>query len=83
LLVKERTMKLLYKFETSVGVFYIGQSEDGRYHPIFDDESLGSYARPGQAAEDLAGGHTFSPRCDADTADLGIPEHHSEWTKIH
>ena len=36
-------MKLLYKFDTRVGTFYIGQSRDGRFHPIFDDESLGSY----------------------------------------
>lgn len=75
-------MKLLYKFETKVGVFYIGQSPDGRFHPIYKDESLGSYAHPWQAAEDLAGGHTFSVTGIGDTAALGIPPHHSEWEPI-
>ena len=72
-------MKLLYKFETRVGTFYIGQSADGRFHPVYDGESLGSYAHPWQAAEDLAGGHTFSVSGVDDTSTLGIPEHHTEW----
>lgn len=37
-------MKLLLTCETSVGAFYIGQSQNGRFHPIYNDESLGSYA---------------------------------------
>lgn len=75
-------MKLLYKFNTSVGLFYIGQSPDGRFHPIYENQSLGSYAQPWQAAEDLAGGHTFSVAGVEDTAVLGIPEHHSDWEQI-
>lgn len=75
-------MRLLYKYATKVGTFYIGQSNNGRYHPIFDNESLGSYAHPWQAAEDLAGGHTFTPNCDIDTDELDIPEHHSDWEPI-
>jgi hypothetical protein len=76
-------MKLLYKFNTRVGTFYIGQSSDGRFHPVFDNESLGSYAEPWQAAEDLAGGHTFSVPGVEDTSVLEIPEHHSDWEKIN
>lgn len=75
-------MRLLYSFPTRVGIFYIGRSADGRYHPIFDDESLGSYTEPWQAAEDLAGGHTFSVPGVEDTATLGIPEHHTDWEKL-
>lgn len=75
-------MKLHYKWETKVGTFYIGQSKDGRFHPIFDDESLGSYAHPWQAAEDLAGGHTSSVSGIPDTGELGIPEHHTEWDPV-
>jgi hypothetical protein len=45
---------------------------------MYDDEGLGSYATPDQAADDLAGGHTFSPSC-GDTAVLGIPESPAEW----
>ena len=52
--------ELLYKYETRVGPFFIGRSDDGRFHPIFDNESLGSYAKALQAIDDLAGGHTHS-----------------------
>jgi hypothetical protein len=79
-------MKKLYVYRTSVGSFYIGQSDDGHFHPIFDNEILGSYAHAWQAAEDLAGGHTsgldISSKGRVDTAKLGIPEDLSEWERI-
>ena len=75
-------MKLLYKFETKIGLFYIGE-QNGRYHPIFDDESLGSYNNDWQAAEDLAGGHTFSISSGIDTSTLGIPNELGEWEKLN
>lgn len=74
-------MKLLYRFSTRAGDFFIGRSSDGRYHPVFDGKSLGSYATLWQAAEDLAGGHTFSVP-GIDTSVLGIPEHHSDWERL-
>jgi hypothetical protein len=43
-------MKLLYVFNTRIGPFYIGE-QGGRFHPIYDDESLGSYSQAWQAAE--------------------------------
>ena len=71
-------VQLLCYTDTRIGRFYIAE-RGGRFHPIFNDRSLGSYARAQQAAEDLAGGHTFSiPGC-ADTADLGIPDDVHEW----
>ena len=75
-------MKLLYSFATRVGTFYIGQSPDGRFHPIYDDESLGSYAHDWQASEDLVGGHTFTPSQLSDTSQLGIPEDIGEWERL-
>lgn len=75
-------MKPLYKFNTKIGTFYIAQSSDCRFHPLYDNESLGSYAEPWQAAADLAGGHTFSIPCGQDTSLLGIPKHHSEWESV-
>ena len=75
-------MKLLYVYETRVGTFFIGQSPDGRFHPVFDGESLGSYLSPQHATDDLAGGHTFSPAGGFDTATLGIPEDISEWDTV-
>jgi len=74
-------MRLLYVFNTEIGPFYIGE-QDGRFHPIFSNESLGSYSKDWQAAEDLAGGHTFSISSGIDTATLGIPEDLAEWEKL-
>jgi hypothetical protein len=72
------SMKKLYAYHTSAGTFYIA-GHNGRFHPVFEDESLGSYATQAQAAEDLAGGHTFSPSSGVDTATLGISDELSEW----
>lgn len=79
-------MKLILKCNTQVGTFFIGQSPDGRFHPIFDDESLGSYAHDWQATEDLANNATFSvlhPKTGEllDTSPLGIPESPGEWER--
>jgi hypothetical protein len=74
-------MRKLYVFETSAGAFYIAEHK-GRFHPIFREESLGSYATPQQAAEDLAGGHTFSLPGGIEPSDLGIPDELEGWEKI-
>lgn len=74
-------MKVLYVYRTRVGPFYIAEHE-GRYHAVFDDESLGSYAHPWQASDDLAGGHTFTPSCGVDTETLDIPADLSEWERL-
>ena len=76
------TLKKLYCWRTRIGTFYVAQSNDGRFHPVYDDESLGSYATAQQAAEDLAGGHTFSISSGIDTADLGIPDEISDWNHV-
>jgi hypothetical protein len=74
-------MKLLYTYDTSIGPFYIAE-RGGRFHPIFDEEALGSYDNVMPAVEDLAGGHTFSISTGQDTANLGIPEDISEGTRL-
>jgi hypothetical protein len=74
-------MKKLYRCSTRIGPFYVAE-HNGRFHPVYDDESLGSYATPEQAAEDVAGGHTFSISSGVDTATLGIPEDISEWQRL-
>lgn len=74
-------MRLLYVFRTRVGPFYIGE-QDGRFHPIYDNESLGSYAHAWQATDDLAGGHTFSIGSGINTAKLGIPANINEWERV-
>jgi hypothetical protein len=42
-------MRKLYVVKTRIGPFHIAEFE-GRFHPLFRDESLGSYERPEQAA---------------------------------
>ena len=74
-------MRRLYSFKTRVGTFYITE-HNGRFHPLFEDENLGSYATAQQAAEDLAGGHTSSLSGGIDSSTLGIPEDVSEWEKL-
>ena len=80
-------MKRLCKYRTRAGSFYIAQSEDGRFHPIYDDESLGSYESIMQAIDDLVCDATFSvlhPNSGAiiDTSELGIPDDPAEWKRV-
>ena len=74
-------MRKLYLYETSAGAFYIAE-HNGHFHPVFQEQSLGSYATAQQAAEDLAGGHTFSLPGGIDPSELGVPEDLGEWVKI-
>lgn len=71
-------MRKLFVWQTRVGPFYIAEI-GGRFHPVFREESLGSYHSPASAADDLAGGHTFSVGGGIDTAKLGIPYDIREW----
>jgi hypothetical protein len=75
-------MKPIYKWDTKIGTFYICQSSDGRFHPVFENDSLGSYSQAWQASEDLAGGHTFTISSGKDTSELEIPEHTNDWEKV-
>lgn len=67
-------------FRTRYGVASVRQLSDGRYGAFWDDENLGSYLRPGQAAEDLAGGSTHWPSSGVNPGTLGIPDDLSDWT---
>ncbi len=80
-------MKILLKFNTKAGTFYIGQSNDGRFHPIYDNESLGSYKQIWQATEDLSLNVTYSVLHSEtgellDTSELGISGDPSEWLLV-
>lgn len=74
-------MRKILVWETRIGPFYIAEHR-GRFHPVFGDQSLGSYATIAQAVEDLSGGHTFSVRGGVNTAALGIPDDPGEWQRI-
>jgi hypothetical protein len=68
-------------FETESGTFSIEQ-RDNRFHPIYDDESLGSYDSPQAALDDLVGGHTYGLSNGLDSSEVGLPDDLSEWTLI-
>ena len=74
-------MRKLYVYETPAGAFYIAE-HDGQFHPVFQEQSLGNYATAQEAAERLAGGHTFSLPGGIDPSDLGVPEELEDWVKI-
>jgi hypothetical protein len=79
-------MKALLRHQTRIGTFYIAQSQNGRFHPVFDNEDLGSYANIMQAVDDLVNDATFSvlhPQTSdlVDTSELGIPEDPREWER--
>lgn len=70
---------LLIGHRTRKGPMFIGRSQDGRYHPIWQDESLGSYHNIHGAVEDVAGGHVFTPSDGTDTGSLGLSSDPADW----
>lgn len=71
-------MNNCFFFKTRAGLAQI-ILQQGRYQAIFDGENLGSYHTAMAAADDMAGGHTFSHSSGVDLAELGIPEDIHEW----
>jgi hypothetical protein len=74
-------MQNLFVHKTKVGAFYIAE-QDGRFHPMFRNEDLGSYATPQQAVDDLTGGHILNSLGGIDTATLAIPNRVQEWARL-
>ena len=70
---------LIIGYKTRKGTAFIGRSADGRYHPMWQDESLGSYHNLTGAVEDMAGGHVFTPSDGTDTGSLGISPDPEDW----
>jgi hypothetical protein len=67
-----------FYYKTPKGTVSIVQ-RSGRWHVMFQDESLGSYISPHQAADDVGGGHTFTPRSGIDLGSLNIPRDLDDW----
>ena len=74
-------MQKLYVHKTAAGAFYIAE-QDGRFHSLFRNESLGSHATSQQAVDDLTGCHTLRSLGSLDTASLGIPLRVQEWARL-
>jgi hypothetical protein len=65
----------------SAGAVSLIPESDGRYKIMFGDENLGSYHSPEAPADDLSGGHMFSPPKGTDLGALNIPSDLGEWEK--
>ena len=72
-------MQLLLGYPTAKGPVFIGRTTDGRFHPIWREESLGSYHSIAAALDDVAGGHTFSPSDGTDMDALDISDDIGDW----
>lgn len=70
-----------WEFITRFGTFRIVPRGD-RFHPMCDDDDLGSYHSLVAALDDLVGGYTFSPSSGVDTSECGLPDEISEWTFV-
>ena len=74
-------MRKLYVHKTAVGAFYIAE-QDRRFHALFRNENLGSYATSQQAVDGLTKGHVVDSLHGLDTATLAIPNRVQEWAKL-
>lgn len=72
-------LKLLLGHQTRKGPVFIAIDNNGRFHPIWKNESLGSYPSAIAAIDDVAGGHTFSPSDGTDMDSLGISSDPADW----
>lgn len=77
-------MRVLLSYPTDVGIFDLGQCENRKYHPIFNDESLGSYDSMQDAVDALVCNKTTPVKhMDTgeliDTSTLGISSDYTQW----
>lgn len=70
-----------YKYKTQHGVIKLWPQPNRRYQVVYNEEILGSYHSPEAAANDVSGGHTFSPSNSVDFEELGVPSDLTEWQK--
>ncbi len=71
-------MSSYYYYDTSAGSFLITEI-DGWWYVLLEDQDLGKYATPKEAAEDLVAGRAFPPDHCIVISELGIPRDIYEW----
>lgn len=69
---------MIFYYQTRRALVSI-QPLGGRWCIFYGTENLGSYHSPQAAADDAAGGHTFTPSDGADLSSLGLPDSLNEW----
>lgn len=72
-----------FRFGSDQGAFYILPNQHG-WEASYGNDTLGEFATPEQAADDIARGLTCEHLCDCDdTSTLEIPEKLADWEIIH
>lgn len=77
-------MRILISYPTNIGIFDIGQCKDRKYHPIFNDSSLGNFNSVQDAVDFLVKNPTLTvidPESNKaiKTIDLGISDDYTQW----
>ena len=77
-------MRILLSYPTDIGIFDIGQSLDKKYHPIYNDTSLGTYDSVQDAVDALVSNSTgdiynMETQELVDSSTLGISQDYLEW----
>lgn len=72
-------LRLVIAHPTRRGPVFIAVSPDGRYHPVWKGEDLGSYHSAAAAVDDVSGGHTFTPSDGVDLGSLAISSDMGDW----
>lgn len=70
-----------YQYPTPYGPVTLSPEANGRYKVLYKEENLGSYPSAAAAADDVAGGHTYSPADGVDFSDLNISADLGDWEK--
>ena len=72
-----------FRYGSNQGAFYILPGQDG-WEATYGNETLGEFASPQQAADDLARGLICPHLSEGDdTSTLEIPEKLSDWEIVH
>jgi hypothetical protein len=71
-----------FRFGSTQGSFYILPGQNG-WEATFGNDSLGAFASPQRAADDLARGLTCPRLSEGDTSTLEIPEKIDDWEIVH
>lgn len=73
------SIALLVGHPTRKGPVFIGRSQDGRFHVLWNEEDLGGYSSLQAAVSEVAGGHTDWPSSGVDPSTLGISDDPADW----
>ena len=81
-------MRILIEQPTNIGTFYLGQSKNRKYHPIFNDTSLGEFNTAQEAVDFLIDNKDLfveDPETQEKvyTSTLDIPRDYTHWDSIY